>query len=127
MRFLCALLLVATTTLAGCGGGSSDTVVISNASVNNSGDQLTLSSFSATFNGRQGSSEPSPQFVAVNWAKDIPIYIRTWQTGPMFSQTFAENVSALAHNSGWITIQPAAPTDVGSFSGTITVAACVLE
>src|SRR5438477_3204317 len=116
MRLLCALLLVATTTLAGCGGsgagggsgGSGSSPV---------GDGLQLKWPPVNLSGSQiwGAT---PGSVDVAWQSNA--YITTSQTGAMFSHTF----TAVDAFSGQIAIQPAYPTDAGTFTGTITVNAC---
>lgn len=134
MRFLRPLLLVAATALAGCGGGSDSNPSAgsadSNPSVGSSttvsADALTLSSTSVTFNSSQAYGEATPETQYVHVGFKGAVYIQTRQTGPMFDHTYDENFW-VEPAAGWIRIRPAAPTEVGSFTGTITVTACILD
>ena len=95
-----ALLLLATATLAGCGGSDG-------------GGGTPPFSIAVNFDATQGSPPPAAQFVA------FPSYggsLASSQSGSMFTHW-------LAYPTG-VTITPAAPTDIGTFTGTITVNSC---
>jgi hypothetical protein len=123
MRFLPALLLVATATLAGCGGGSGDGS--SGAASGSSG--LPVATFSVsrpwvTFNGIQGAPQsiaPNPDVVNVVMT-NADVFINTSQTGTMFSHSYTADGSYAGH----IAITAAYPSDPGTFSGTIIVNGC---
>src|SRR5205085_7516703 len=90
---------------------------------------FTLSSSSVTFNASQGPAElfayrgqravPYPEVVNVATTSGN-VFIKTLQTGTMFGHSFTADSSTTGH----VTIEPAYPSEVGSFTGTITVNAC---
>jgi hypothetical protein len=130
MRFLRALLLVASTTLAGCGGGGGDgDGSAASGSAGAPADAFTLSSTSVSFNGTQDGSAVPSQSVGVDVRSGEASYVSTSQTGEMFWHQFTDHsYNLVGHTApvGPIEIWPQAPAEVGSFSGTITVNVCKL-
>ena len=117
MRILPALLIVVAA-LVGCGGGKGDGDR-SSASVQS--NVLSVSApWCCTFSTSQYGWTPQGESVDV-WTSTG--YIRTSQTGPMFSHKF----TAANAWGGKITIDPAMPMEVGIYTGTITVSACSNE
>src|SRR5258708_28986057 len=118
MRFLRLVLLIATAMLAGCGGGKGDGG--SNSASTVQPDLLSITRAGCCDFGSVSQSHywtPPSEFVDV-WASGANI--RTSQTGAMFSHRY----TATSAWGGQITIQPAAPTEIGTFTGAITVSAC---
>src|SRR5688572_30619927 len=122
MYLVRALLLVASATLAGCGGGDGGGNSGGGEANPSSGaaaaDALTLSLNSVTFNAAQ--DRPASLRLIDVASTSADVFIRTRQTGTMFSHTF----TAKSSTTGQIAVVPAMPIEVGSFAGTITVDAC---
>jgi hypothetical protein len=125
MHLLRLVLVIATAVLAACGGGDrgggSDVspATSSGASVNS----FSLSSTSVTFNGTQGGSVPGSQYIQVDWWTSS-FQLGTSQTGPMFAHNWT--YSFTSSPKAQIEIRPAYPSDVGTFTGTITVKGCLV-
>src|SRR5438067_6281268 len=116
MLFLRLMLLVAIAILVGCGGSGGNGSSNSASSV--APDLLTLSSTQAvSFDEVQGWGAPQSQVIDVRATEG---HITISQSGPMFTTSF----TATDASSGRLTIRGAAPTDVGTYSGTVTVSAC---
>ena len=117
MRFLLALLAVGTM-LVGCGGDSNP----SGPNYPPGSLQIFGSNGFATqavgvsFIAAQGSSTPTDQFVSFTKTSDV--YVATSQTGEMFSHALTDF---------GVRITPAsAPTDAGTYTGTIFLSGCSL-